>query len=150
MNPEKQDEYSKIPPDDVLIAKLRDLQEMREVINGNADGVTFMDRTGMLRAELGESDFVLLTRERFMELASGRLLDVARGPDRRTMRALAAELHGLRDVAEEQTHVLTVDLGGETLRDMAAKLAPDPLGPVKLGRKERRAEDRRRRRRGGR
>ena len=36
----------------------------------------------------------------------------------------------------------------EQRQDMAAKLAPDPLGPVKLGRKERRAEERRRRRGG--
>lgn len=94
------------------------------------DGVVFVDANGA-QVEAADASYVLLTQDRFRELAAGRLLDAAMEHDRR---AVAAEL---RDAT--------------MLKDMARALAPDPLGPaklVKLGRKERRAEERRRRRGG--
>lgn len=91
------------------------------------DGVVFVDANGA-QVEAADASYVLLTQDRFRELAAGRLLDAAMEHDRRVV---AAEL---RDAA--------------MLKDMARALAPDPLGPVKLGRKERRAEERRRRRGG--
>lgn len=102
---------------------------MARVVHGveATDGVVFVDANGA-QVEAGDASYVLLTQDRFRELAAGRLLDAAMEHDRR---AVAAEL---RDAA--------------MLKDMARALAPDPLGPVKLGRKERRAEERRRRRGG--
>lgn len=91
------------------------------------DGVVFVDANGA-QVEAADASYVLLTQDRFRELAAGRLLDAAMEHDRR---AVAAEL---RDAT--------------MLKDMARALVPNPLGPVKLGRKERRAEERRRRRGG--
>lgn len=91
------------------------------------DGVVFVDANGA-QVEAGDASYVLLTQDRFRELAAGRLLDAAMEHDRRVV---AAEL---RDAT--------------MLKDMARALAPDPLGPAKLGRRERRAEERRRRRGG--
>lgn len=91
------------------------------------DGVVFVDANGA-QVEAVDASYVLLTQDQFRELAAGRLLDAAMEHDRR---AVAAEL---RDAT--------------MLKDMARALAPDPLGPARLGRKERRAEERRRRRGG--
>lgn len=120
--------------------QLRALFDMRAALAGEVDDLMFISASGR-KTSIDGASYVLLTRERFIGLMHARLTELDPSPP--------GEAKRLLDMAmEHDRRPATVQLNNVAVRDMARALAPDPLGPVKLGRKERRAEERRRRRGG--
>ena len=69
-------EAQKVQPDPMQTAKLTALGDLRRVLTGEAEGVTFIDADGR-KTDMGGASYVLLTRDRFTELAHGRLTELA-------------------------------------------------------------------------
>lgn len=69
-------EAQKVQPDPMQTAKLTALGDLRRVLTGEAEGVTFIDADGR-KTDMGAASYVLLTRDRFTELAHGRLTELA-------------------------------------------------------------------------
>lgn len=113
-------EAQKVQPDPMQTAKLAALEDLRRVITGEAEGVTFIDADGR-KTDMGGASYVLLTRDRFTELAHGRLTELAPPSIDATVKSMRAMLN--------ESHY-----------------PPDPERP--LNRAERRAKGRRLRRGG--
>lgn len=120
--------------------QLRALFDMQAALAGEVDDLMFISASGR-KTNIHGASYVLLTRERFIGLMHARLTELDPSPPGEAKRLLDMAMKYDRRPA-------TVRLDNVAVRDMAHALVPDPLGPVKLGRKERRAEERRRRRGG--
>lgn len=72
-------EAQKVQPDPMQTAKLTALGDLRRVLTGEAEGVTFIDADGR-KTDMGGASYVLLTRDRFTGLAHGRLTELAPHP----------------------------------------------------------------------